>query len=142
MKTILLFLALAVPALAHTSERLINALVMVESSGRLNPPDGDRGKAVGPLQIHAILVRDVNRFAGTRYTHAQARNPAIARQICRLYLNHYATPEKLGFQPTDEHFARIWNGGPRGWRSRSTINYWKKTQSVLRGHNSIYVAKR
>jgi hypothetical protein len=113
------------------TELLISALMMVESSGGLDKRDGDGGRAIGPLQIHAVVVADVNRIAGTSYTHEQARQPAVARRICVIYLNHYATPARIGRAVTDEHRARIWNGGPRGWQKPATLKYWTKVRRHL-----------
>lgn len=122
---------LAVPAEAAPSERLIDALVQVESNG--NPRAvGDNGKALGCLQIWQCVIDDVNQVSRVKYTHADAFDPAKARAICRAYLAHYGTAKRLGRQPTDEDFARIWNGGPAGWKKQSTKSYWKKVAAVLK----------
>lgn len=124
-------LCLAVPAEAVPSDRLIDALVRVESNG--NPSAvGDNGKALGVLQIWDVVIQDVNRVTGSRYVHADAFDPAKARAICRAYLAHYGTAKRLGRQPTDEDLARIWNGGPNGWRNTSTLKYWHKVAKVLK----------
>lgn len=122
---------LAVPAEAAPSDRLIDALVRVESNG--NPRAvGDNGKALGVLQIWDVVIKDVNRVTGSRYVHADAFDPAKARAICRAYLAHYGTAKRLGRQPTDQDLARIWNGGPNGWRNASTLKYWHKVAKVLK----------
>lgn len=113
------------------SEILIAAIMLVESSGGRDTRNGDGGRAVGPLQIHASVVRDVNRIAGTRYTHAQMRDPAIARDVFRRYVSHYATPARLGRPVTDQDIARIWNGGPQGWRKPATRAYWRRVQHAM-----------
>ncbi|HSG19968.1 MAG TPA: transglycosylase SLT domain-containing protein [Burkholderiaceae bacterium] len=111
-------------------DRLIPALVQVESAG--NPRAvGDGGKALGALQIWSVVVQDVNRAHGTRYTHRDAFDPAKAEAICRLYLAIYCTPKRLGRQPTMEDAARIWNGGPTGWKKKATVSYWQKVARVL-----------
>ena len=111
-------------------DRLIPALVKVESSG--NPRAiGDGGKALGALQIWSVVVQDVNRVHGTRYVHADAFDPAKAERICRLYLAIYCTPRRLGRTPTIEDAARIWNGGPTGWKKNSTKTYWQKVRAAL-----------
>lgn len=130
-----LFLAglvcLAVPAhAAAPSDRLIDALVQVESNG--NPRAvGDNGKALGCLQIWSVVVQDVNEVSRVKYTHADAYDPVKARAICRAYLARWCNPKRLGREPTDEDFARIWNGGPDGWRKSATIKYWHKVAAVL-----------
>lgn len=108
---------------------LIAALIAVESGGN-DLAIGDGGRAVGALQIHAAVVRDVNRIAGTHYTHGSMTNRAAAVEVCRIYLAHWATEARLGHAPTDEDRARIWNGGPNGYAKESTKRYWKKV-SIL-----------
>jgi hypothetical protein len=111
-------------------DRLIPALVQVESNG--NPRAvGDNGKALGQLQIWSVVVVDVNRAKGTRYTHKDAFDPAKAEAICRAYLSIYCTPRRRGRSPTMEDAARIWNGGPNGHRKSATEKYWHKVARVL-----------
>jgi hypothetical protein len=124
--------ACAVSAAAATLDldRLLPALEQVESSG--NPAAiGDNGRALGILQIWDVVIADVNRAKGTRYTHADALDPAKARAICRAYLSIYCTPRRLGRQPTMEDAARIWNGGPNGHRKPATVKYWQKVAARL-----------
>ena len=52
MKHTLLFLCLALPVGAAPPESFFLALHAVESGGRLGGIKGDRGAALGPLQIH------------------------------------------------------------------------------------------
>lgn len=106
---------------------LLAALVAVESGGNANAI-GDSGQAVGVLQIHAAVVNDVNRFAGTNYTQADAKDPEVAQWMCRTYLEHYVTADRLGHTPTSEDFARCWNGGPNGWRKPATLGYWARVR--------------
>lgn len=119
------------PLTGQVSDRLIDALARVESN---NNPDavGDNGKAYGLLQIWAGVVTDVNRVYGTSYVHADAFDAAKARDICRKYLDHYATEKRLGRPVTDEDRARIWNGGPTGHRKSATLKYWAKVKRVLK----------
>lgn len=105
--------------------KVIAVLIAIESVG--DPVAvGDHGQAHGLLQIHRVVIRDVNRIYGTRYRAADRFDPAASREICRLYLSHYARAELLGREPTAEDMVRIWNGGPDGWREPSTIAHWRK----------------
>jgi hypothetical protein len=113
------------------SALLLAALLTVESGNRPNPPDGDNGQAFGPLQIHNAVVQDVNRFAGTHYTHEQTHSLSVSIAICEKYLSHYATAARLGRLPTEEDCARIWNGGPTGWKKRSTEKYWARVKAEI-----------
>lgn len=114
---------------------LLAALVAVESGGNAAAV-GDHGQALGLLQIHAGVVLDVNKFAGTHYVHADAFNPAAARRICSLYLEHYVTTARLGHYPTVQDYARVWNGGPQGWRRSATLGYWSRVKGKLTQENS------
>jgi len=130
--TLLLVSACAAKAEAAVPpDRLIDALVQVESNG--NPRAvGDKGRALGCLQIWQVVVTDVNEVSRVKYTHADAFDPVKARAICRAYLARYATKKRLGREPTLEDFARIWNGGPDGHLEAKTIKYWNKVSAVLK----------
>lgn len=128
------FLLALLPACASAApldlDRLIPALEQVESAG--NPAAvGDKGRALGILQIWDVVIADVNRAKGTTYTHRDALDPVKARAICRAYLSIYCTPRRLGRQPTMEDAARIWNGGPNGHRKAATVKYWQKVARAL-----------
>ena len=106
MKRTLLFLCLALPLRAGLWE----AVCTVESGG--NPlAVGDGGRAAGVAQIWAITVKDVNRFAGTKFTLNDRFNPEKSRQMFNLYVNHYAKGK------SDEIKAKIWNGGPNAMKA-------------------------
>ncbi len=129
MKRILL-LSLVLSSLcraASPSASFIARLVAVESGGRANAV-GDGGRAVGILQIHAGLVADVNRIAGRHFTLADRLDPQKSAEMCRIYLSHYATKARLGHEPTMQDMARIWNGGPAGWRKGATLGYWQRVK--------------
>lgn len=110
--------------------RLIAALISLESGGN-DLAIGDRGQAVGALQIHPAVVRDANRIAGTHYTHSGMTNRADAVHVCRIYIGHWATPARIGRPVTDTDRARIWNGGPDGYRSPATKTYGHKIEGIL-----------
>lgn len=109
---------------------LFLAIVQIESGGNDNAI-GDNGRAIGPAQIRAKVIRDVNRFYKTRFTLRDAKNRKTAFSIFNSYLWIYATPERLGRAVTDIDRARIWNGGPAGWRKPTTLPYAKKVQQAL-----------
>jgi hypothetical protein len=126
MKRALLCLVLsALPMKAGLWE----AVCAVESSG--NPHAvGDRGadgvyRAAGIAQIWAITVKDINRFAGTKYTLNDRFDPVKSKEMFTLYTEHYAKGRSLEFK------ARIWNGGPKGAYKGATLAYWRKIQSKL-----------
>jgi hypothetical protein len=112
---------------------LLAALMAVESGG--NPfAVGDGGKAVGCLQIHASVVADVNRIAGPKtapYTLADRLEVEKSKQMCVIYLSYYATEKRIGRAVTDQDRARIWNGGPLGYKKSATEVYWAKVKREL-----------
>jgi hypothetical protein len=110
---------------------LIAAIMMVESGGN-HLAVGDGGTAIGPLQIRQAAVTDVNRIYGTKFTLNQTTNLAVSTKIFTLYTGHWCTERRLGRTPTNQDIARVWNGGPNGWRRRSTQGYWEKVRKALR----------
>lgn len=114
------------PSLAQYKDPLLRAIIMVESKGAHNLV-GDRGKAVGILQIHKIMVDDVNRIKGVdMYSYEDRLDPDKSIEMYYVYMNHYCENE------TDEIKARRWNGGPKGDRKESTAKYWRKVEHQLR----------
>jgi hypothetical protein len=88
---------------------------------------------VGPAQIWAVTVRDINRIAGTRFTLADRHDLAKSADMFRIYTDFYGA--RYGYPITDETRARIWNGGPNGPRNkRATERYWQK---VRQAHSTI-----
>jgi hypothetical protein len=113
---------------------LIFALISVESGGN-DHAWGDNGKAWGCLQITQAVIDDVQRIAPRdRYYNCFKRADAI--WICQTYLNHYATKPRIGREPTMQDYARIWNGGPLGWRKKETKPYWLKVKKVLTANSA------
>ena len=123
MKSAFLFLCLACSALPVRAG-LWEAVCAVESGG--NPRAvGDKGKAVGIAQIHPIMVKDVNAFAGTSFTLKDRLDPVKSKEMFTLYTEHYGKGRSVQFK------ARIWNGGPQGASKRATLAYWRKIQKHL-----------
>lgn len=120
------FLSLAAGR-ADRYQTLLPAIEQVESGGRADAV-GDGGKAVGILQIHPIMVEDVNRIIGdTKYTLADRLDPAKSRDMFRIYSEHYSKGK------SDEVLARRWNGGTRGERKSATLAYWSKVKAAMGG---------
>ena len=109
---------------------LIAALIMVESSGN-DLAVGDSGLAYGPLQIHECYVQDVNRIAGTSFTHKDAFDRKKAIRMTLIYLVHYCTQKRLGHVATYEDYARCHNGGLNGYKKKCTEKYWRKVKTQL-----------
>jgi hypothetical protein len=119
---------------------LIIALITVESGGK-DFAIGDGGKALGCLQMHSDYVQDAAEYAGTDWVHEDALIRDVAVHILIAYMDRYATVERLGRKPTLEDIARIHNGGPNGWKKKSTNAYWAKVKKELDSYNIIPVVK-
>ena len=122
--------------MATTMIKLLAVLIMVESGGDPNAI-GDQhlnNKAYGILQIRAPYLEDVNRIAGTNVTMEQIRSSkTTSRWAAITYLRHYGKnyERKTGKKPTLEVYARMHNGGPNGWKKKSTDVYWAKVKKRL-----------
>jgi hypothetical protein len=106
---------------------LLSALMAVETGGERNPDlaIGDGGRAIGCLQIHRAVVLDVNRIAGTHYTHDQMTNRVAASRVCEIYLDHY------GRGLDDISRARVWNSGPRGHLKDCSRAYGERVRVAM-----------
>ena len=107
---------------------LINAIHMVETGGRLGPIRGDGGDALGPLQIHRACWIDARMPHGT---YEDCSNLEYAKQVFARYMERYAIQRRLGRPVTDEDRARIWNGGPNGYKKKATVAYWTKVRKEM-----------
>ncbi len=130
----------ALASKAPSVDRLIAALIEVESNGN-DHAIGDKhmkDRAFGCLQLRKPCVDDVNQRLGTKYRpEDMLGNRSLSVQVCRTYLERYATQKALGREPSLEDMARIWNGGPGGCRKQSTLGYWSKVQKVLEKKNQL-----
>lgn len=126
-----LFLGLIVNAYAFNVDiegmirgAFVDSIIHVESKGHDDAIAKD-GSA-GPLQIRAILVKDVNRILARRGDTMRFKlndrfNREKAIQMFWIYQSFYG-------QEGDSYevMARRWNGGPKGHEKKSTMKYWRK----------------
>lgn len=122
---------------AGPSSALWRAIVAVESGGNARAYNACDG-ATGMAQIRSVCLTDVNRIArlrgvAARFSAADRWDPRAARRMWNLYLDFYGREywRRTGRTPTDEVYARIWNGGPEGWRKSSTLAYWRRVRNAL-----------
>jgi hypothetical protein len=113
---------------------LVEALIQVESNGNDNAI-GDKDlidKAYGCLQIRKPVCTDVNKAFGTSYkAQDMLGNRELSIVVFYKYISLYATPGALGRPVTDQDRARIWNGGPTGYKKTATLKYWEKAKKLL-----------
>ena len=127
MKHLILFTLTLAAATTSYAGDLLHAIHMVETGGRLGPIKGDGGAALGPLQIHRACWQDAN-LPGK---YEDVADLAYAKRVFAAYMARYATESRLGRPVTDEDRARIWNGGPNGYKKRATLKYWEKVRKVM-----------
>lgn len=112
---------------------LLPLLIQVESGGN-NAAIGDNGNAVGCLQMWKICVDDVNRISGKHYTYKDRYDRQKSLEMAQIYLTHYGKhyEKKTGHKANMEVLARLFNGGPAGYKKKSTIKYWKKVERLVK----------
>jgi len=93
---------------------------------------GDTSYSLGLYQITGIFVRDVNRILGyDKYKYIDRLDRQKSQAMILIFLEHYATPERLGRPATLEDKARMIKGGPNGYKDYSTLAYWSKVDEEL-----------
>jgi len=120
--------------LVPQKKTLVDALIQVESTGNDNAI-GDlhlSDRAYGCLQIRKPVCIDVNNAFGTSYIpQDMLGNRKLSIEVFHKYMSLYATPKALGREVTDQDRARIWNGGPTGYKKSATVGYWAKVKKLL-----------
>ncbi len=121
-------------------ELLLIAIMAVETGGHPDPlnASGDNGASIGCMQIQKAVVDDVNRVYGLNYSYEDRTKLGASMRICRHYLEYWGGvyERKTGKKATIEVFARIWNGGPNGWKKTGKAKanldeYWAKIQKEI-----------
>jgi len=103
----------------------ILALWQVESSGRINPPDGDGGLSIGTLQISEAYWID----SGLDGSWQDCRRHDYATDTAFAYWERWCYDALLAGD--FETLARIHNGGPDGATKDSTLGHWQKVKEVM-----------
>ena len=106
---------------------LLEAMIIVESNGN-DSCIGDRNlgrPSVGCLQIRPIMVREVNRILRKqkikkKYTLNDRYSRKKSIEMFYIWRDYHHSED------SDEVIARCWNGGPKGWKKKSTRYYWIK----------------
>lgn len=118
---------------SDNSTRLFEAVAQVES-GRNPDKVNEKEDAVGYAQLRKIAVDDVNRIVGQhRFTYADRYSVEKSREMFDVYTAYWGAVyhRKTGNAVTPEIIARIYNGGPNGYKKESTVKYWNLVKSAL-----------
>lgn len=125
-------LILAPRAWAGVDEKFLTALRQVESGGN-DKSVGDKGKAIGPYQIHWAYWKDATDFdKSIGGTYKDCFKPEYAKKVVKAYLRRHA-PKDASY----ETLARIHNGGAKIMKRQgtkawdNTTKYWSKVRKVL-----------
>jgi len=117
------------------TDKLLNSIVekllLLESNGKLNPAAGDNGDAVGPLQLHLCVLKDVNKYYGTNFVSNDRQDLEKSKWLAVMYIAMWLPTDGSPRLTIEEIAVRIFNGGPKGWRNTSTDNYWKKYKTQI-----------
>lgn len=109
----------------YSHRQILDAIHMVESSGRADPPDGDGGRAIGPYQIHRRYWED----SGVAGTYQDCRRQKYAERVVEAYMRRWV-PGEWRWRDA-EVIARVHNGGPRGMDKQATEPYWRRVEDQL-----------
>lgn len=123
-------------AFASIPQINLQVIAQIESSG--NPGAiGDKGKALGLYQIHAVVVDEYNRFNKTSYAHKDALDRTISSKVADWYF-HERIPQLL------KHFKKpintnnlilAYNAGIKavidGRMPKTTKDYLKKYSALM-----------
>jgi hypothetical protein len=130
MKRTLFILCLASSLGAAPPDSFFRALHAVETGGRIGPIKGDRGAALGPLQLHRAYWQD----SGVKGSYSQCSDLGYARAVVSAYMQLHAP---LAWAAGDcRTLAMVHNGGPqalkaKGQKKANLETYWKKIQKHL-----------
>ena len=110
------------------------AIWSIESGQRMNPPAGDGGRAVGPMQIHPIMVEECNRIVGKEvYTLEDRRDMLKSLSMCSTFLRHQKKRwyKKHGVEVPIVRLMGSWNSG--SVFNKCTPAYDRKIKRQLHG---------
>ena len=113
-----MFAYIIIPERIDAYDRLLKAVVMVESLGDTMAYNNDE-EAIGAFQIRPIRLLDYNQRTGKKYKIEECYNYNISREIFLYYAY------KIGI-PHYETIARNWNGS-----GDATLDYWEKVKLFL-----------
>lgn len=110
-------------------EDIIDAIVYVESGGRLNAVNGS---CCGPMQISPGMVTGVNRIlksngATYQFTLKDRFNLEKSKEMFRIYNRKHNPSFNI------EKAIRSWNGG-LGYKISSTQHYYNKVMKYYNAH--------
>lgn len=128
------------PCVARGEERslrpLLDALWHVEASSRLHPPDGDDGRARGPLQIwRAYWIDAMKQAPDLGGTYADCDDRAYAEFVVVAYWTRYCPDAIENYDY--RRLTVVHHLGPHPERlPKEAERYWAKVRANLKGKSS------
>ena len=107
----------------------LDAVATVESNGK-DDAVGDNGKALGRYQVWLVYWQDAIDYCpeiGGKYENVTSK--VYAERIVVAYLMRYG--RKYIADNDFQALARIHNGGPKGYKAKGTLKYWRKVEAIL-----------
>lgn len=113
---------------------LVKAIILWEGRGAERNVTNAAEQAVGVAQIRPCVVADLRAW-GYPFRLSDRAHPHMARSMAAMYLTRYVRQaERRAGRPLTVHeAARIWCGGPDGWRTD-----WKAHGEYAAGVESYY----
>ena len=114
--------------------KIMIPIMHIEShGGKFNYGDFDETtsayRALGPLQIWNVCVKDVNKSFNIKLKHKDMFFKQEYIKVFNLYLckGIYLYYKKYKKFPSEEMIVRMWNGGIyKGYKNPKTVKYFKK----------------
>jgi hypothetical protein len=135
MLALILSLVMGGPTIAEIDKAreslrpFLDAVAVVESNGK-DDAVGDNGKALGRYQVWQVYWQDAVDYCpeiGGEYKDVTSK--VYAERIVVAYLMRYG--RKYIADSDFQSLARIHNGGPKGYKAKGTLKYWRKVSAVL-----------
>jgi hypothetical protein len=122
---------------SDASERPIKAVTSPQPGGQR--PTGALEDLHRIARLRGVPARLPGLGGQARFSAADRCDPRAARRMWDLYLDFYGREywRQTGRTPTDEVYARIWNGGPQGWKRASTLPYWRQVRAALQDDSPL-----
>ena len=98
-----------------TIETIMLILMLVEGRGHIRQfAVNEEEQAYGALQVRQCVLDDIERVYGRKIALKSCFSMAVAQQVCRMYLQLWGHPDKLGCNTRVIDVVRIWCAGADG----------------------------
>jgi hypothetical protein len=112
-------------------DSFIKQLILHETK-ELKDLIGDNGRAVGVLQMHPIMVDEINRITGKNFKYSDRWSREKSVEMFNLYQNHYNPQKDL------ELAARLWNAGPKALNKKHNYLTDSYVNKLLKINQNTY----